>query len=432
MDDVSILGLFQLTPKEAVEFLQGRGDLVASYNWQDVWQEEHTRQFTVSRLTNLDVLESLRDSITQSVQGDLSRRDWNKNARAVLADAGWWGKKELIDPQTGKTVTTTFDPARLKLIYDTNTRTAYSAGLFERIERNKRTHPFIRYITKRDERVRASHRAWDNITLPVDHPFWDTHIPPNGWRCRCRVIGVSQRDYDKGVAPNGEPLKKTAPSTETRTWVNKRTGEVSQVPVGIDPGFGHNPGRARMANMATVQADKIASASASLGAAAAAIMTPGEQAARHAAWGDFIEAARAENRPTGLSEVLGFIDAATLAWLAARERLPQTAGVVVQDKLLIGPKAARHGTAGDALTTGEWQSLAEKFDGAERVLWDKRNETLVVVVDSLTDPRKIKIAVALDFFIKTSAGKRQVNSVRTVFKVDAVTLEDGNIYEVVK
>jgi hypothetical protein len=44
-----------------------------------------------------------------------------------LSQAGWWGEKEMLDPATGEKVKTAFTPARLHLIYDTNTRQAAAA-----------------------------------------------------------------------------------------------------------------------------------------------------------------------------------------------------------------------------------------------------------------------------------------------------------------
>lgn len=259
MADSPLVALVKLTPKEAVAYLEKRNKLTKSFNWQDVWQEEHAHQFTVSRLANLDILESMRDGILSSVKGDSSRQDWTKNAKELLIQAGWWGKKSISDPATGDIVTTTFDPPRVKLIFDTNTRMAYATGQWQRIERNKVTHPYIRYITRRDERVRELHRSWDNRTLPIDDPFWRTHFPPNGWRCRCRVVSISQADYDTGLSPNGETLNKTEPTIEYRNWVNKRTGAVERVPVGIDPGFAYNPGmsEARAENLAKVSLGKL-------------------------------------------------------------------------------------------------------------------------------------------------------------------------------
>jgi SPP1 gp7 family putative phage head morphogenesis protein len=267
-----------LTPKEAVDYLQQRGLLTETFSWQDLWHDEHAQQFTVSRLARLDLLKAIQDGITKSVQGDLTRRDWTKNARELLQSAGWWGDIDVLDPVTGKVLTTRFDAARLKLIYDTNTRMAYSAGLWERIWRNRETHPYARYITMGDARVREQHRAWHGLVLPVDHPFWEAHWPPNGWRCRCYVTGVSQREYDKGYSeyrapyeynPDGTvkhipdieriPFKKTAPAESLIEWTNKRTGEVSMVPEGVTPGFDYNPGlsRARLEMLQRSGTDKL-------------------------------------------------------------------------------------------------------------------------------------------------------------------------------
>jgi SPP1 gp7 family putative phage head morphogenesis protein len=261
---------YRLPSAEALAYMQRRDKLTKTYDWRDLWQDEHANQFTVSRLARVDLLESIRDRITRSVDGDLSRRDFMREGQALLADAGWWGEKTVIDPATGDAVTTTFDPARLKLIFDVNTRMAYSAGQWERVQRNVRTHPYIRYITKGDERVRASHAVWNNLVLPVDDPVWQTRWPPNGWRCRCRVVAISQRDYDKGTAPDGSPFNKTPPDDQTREWVNKRTGEVMDVPVGVDPGFDYNPGvsAARKQGLQKIVADKLAAVPAELAQAA--------------------------------------------------------------------------------------------------------------------------------------------------------------------
>lgn len=262
--------LASLPPEEAVKYMQARGLLTETFAWQDMWQEEHATQFTVSRLARTDLLQAVYDGVTASVKGDMGRRDFMRGLQDIFINEGWWGEKQVTDPATGETLTTKFDPARLKLIYDTNTRMAYSAGVWQRIERNQATSPYIRYITKRDERVRASHRAWDNLTLPVGHPFWNAHFPPNGWRCRCRAMSMSQADYDKGLAPDGRQLGKQAPEIELVEWRNKRTGAVEMVPRGVDPAFAYNPGKAaqRAANLEQLKADKLAALAAPIRQAA--------------------------------------------------------------------------------------------------------------------------------------------------------------------
>lgn len=285
MDDAltpqEFAALQTLTPAQAVAYLQARGKLSRSFNWQDVWQEEHAQQFTVSRLARLDLLQAIYDAILQSVNGDLTRTDWTRQIEELLMRSGWWGSNEVIDPQTGETVITRFNSARLRLIFDMNTRMAYSAGVWDRVQAAKRTHPYVRYVTKRDDRVRDEHAAWDNLALPADHDFWKTHWPPNGWRCRCRVVPLSRSAYRQGYTqerPNAEddvnaasiqrPLKTQAPAVEMREYVNKRTGEVSQVPQGVDPGFAYNPGQARQQAMQQLTQDKLAAANPALAQAA--------------------------------------------------------------------------------------------------------------------------------------------------------------------
>lgn len=273
--------LQKLSPQDAVAWLMERGQLTRTYAWQDVFQDEHANQFTVSRLTRLDLLQAIHDSILKSVDGDLSRTDWMQDAEELLRQAGWWGIKAVTDPTNGDIKLTTFDAARLRLIYDTNTRQAYATGLWERIERTKSTHPYVRYITRQDERVRASHRSWDNLVLAVDDPFWKQHWPPNGWRCRCRVMSMTQRDYDKGYTlsrPGAEtdvnaplvqkPLNKQAPAEQMQDYVNPRTGEVTAVPVGVDPGFAYNPGIARQQALQQLGASKLRAADPGLAGAA--------------------------------------------------------------------------------------------------------------------------------------------------------------------
>lgn len=260
--------LQRLPPAGAVAYLQGRNDLTVTHNWQDLWHEEHARQFTISRLTRLDLLQSIRDGISRSVNGDLTRKEWMRDTEKLLRDAGWWGTRKVTDPVTGKAVRTTFDAARLKLIFDTNTRQAAAAGQWERVQATKKTHPYLRYITKDDDRVRPAHRAWHNLVLSVDDPFWQTHFPPNGWRCRCRVVAMSQREYTQGKTPRGEPFKTEAPLGETLAHVNRRTGEITEVPAGVDPGFGYSAGAARRQMLEVIERQKLRAAEADLAGAA--------------------------------------------------------------------------------------------------------------------------------------------------------------------
>lgn len=45
----------------------------------------------------------------------------------------------------------------------------------------------LEYKTIGDGRVRDEHRILDGAVYPVNHPFWESYYPPNGWNCRCFV-----------------------------------------------------------------------------------------------------------------------------------------------------------------------------------------------------------------------------------------------------
>ena len=101
--------------------------------------------------------------------------------------------------------------------------------------------PYWRYNAVMDERTRPEHAAWNDKVLPADDPWWDTHYPPNGYNCRCTVVSMSERE----VSRDGLKIS-DSPKIETYEWADKRTGEVREVPVGIDPGWDINVGKLGM------------------------------------------------------------------------------------------------------------------------------------------------------------------------------------------
>lgn len=70
----------------------------------------------------------------------------------------------------------------------------------------------LQYRTAQDERVRASHQALADITLPKEDPFWSMYYPPNGWRCRCVAVEVLKGKYDES---NSEKAVKAAEKATT-------------------------------------------------------------------------------------------------------------------------------------------------------------------------------------------------------------------------
>lgn len=239
------LRLGKAEPVDAFAAFEERKLLAPSFRWEDVYQEEHAAGFAVAGVAQADVLALFRAGVDQALAQGGSLADFAKALKPQLVAKGWWGDVEITDPKTGELRTTRFDDARLQLIYDINLRQSYAAGRWARSQRTKASKPLMLYRTMRDERVRASHARWDGVALPIDHPFWDTHYPPNGWRCRCRAFAVSERDLQRYEA-EGIKILRAAPPVAFTEFENRTTGVVSLVPVGIDPGFAYNPGKVRL------------------------------------------------------------------------------------------------------------------------------------------------------------------------------------------
>lgn len=252
--------LAPLPPTDAIAALEARGRYLApSWSWQDRWGEEHAEAFTVARSAGFDVLKDLFDGLSSALKEGKTGRDFAREMMPVLFQKGWWGRKEVDNPDTGEPEEVQLgSPRRLQLIFDSNMRVSHAAGHWSAFERNKADRPYLRYVALKDGHTRPQHARWHNTVLPVDHPWWDTHATPCGWRCRCTLQSLSARDIDR-LRAEGEVLSLEAPAIEWESF-ERRDGTVIEVPVGIDPGWAHNPGkrRDRAAQMNTAQALKVA------------------------------------------------------------------------------------------------------------------------------------------------------------------------------
>ena len=110
----------------------------------------------------------------------------------LLRKKGWWGKQTVVGPDGRPRIVKLGSPRRLKTIFRTNLRVSASAARWERIQDRKDRFPYLMYDAVNDSRTRPQHLEWDGLVLPVDHPFWKTHGPPNGWGCRCILRQLSE------------------------------------------------------------------------------------------------------------------------------------------------------------------------------------------------------------------------------------------------
>ncbi|MEO1082402.1 MAG: phage minor head protein [Pseudomonadota bacterium] len=230
---------FELPPERAIEFFQNKG-LRGSFAWQDMLGEEHDTAFTVAKMMDTDLLATVQAKLDRAIADGTTLEDFSKQLIPELQAAGWWGKRDVVDPETGRVVNAQLGSAsRLETIFRSNMQAAYSVGQWDQIQESAVDAPYLLYDAVDDDRTRPEHAARDGEIHAVTSDFWKTHFPPNGWNCRCGVIQLTQEEARE--LGNIQPRARIP----TREWTNPRTGRTRQVPADVDPGWDHNPGRAR-------------------------------------------------------------------------------------------------------------------------------------------------------------------------------------------
>jgi SPP1 gp7 family putative phage head morphogenesis protein len=209
-------------PAAVRRYLREKG-LTPSWDWDDVWQQEHAEAFTVAKAMGQDVLAALRDAVDAAIEGGLPFAEFKKRLRDTLAALGWWGMQNRENPKTGEVERVELGtPRRLKTIYVTNARVARAVGQWQRIQRTKDLRPYLIYELGPSRVHRAEHEAWAGTILKVDDAAWGKMFPPNGWGCKCRVRQISEAEADRKGGETDAP-------------------DVS----GIDPEWAYHPGETR-------------------------------------------------------------------------------------------------------------------------------------------------------------------------------------------
>lgn len=244
---------FATAPEEVTRYFREKRSS-PSFDWRDVAPQEHAFSWTVAKSMEHDILDDIRAAVDDAIVNRTTYQDFAARLTPILQEKGWWGRGIQTDPRDGQPrIVQLGSPRRLRTIYWANTRTAHAAGEWERTDRNKRFLPYLLYTLSRAERRRPEHEGWVGIVLPVDDPWWDTHYPPNGWGCQCGVRQISEREARRLGWTDGME----GPQIIMRPWKNRRSGETVMVPLGIDPGWATNPGKARAANAAEFLHGKI-------------------------------------------------------------------------------------------------------------------------------------------------------------------------------
>lgn len=249
-----------MIPQKALEYIKQK-KLKPAFSYKDVWNEEHITSFTVAKVMQIDILKDMKDAVEKAIANGETLSQFKKNLLPTLYQKGWSGKQIIKDDKTGEDVEVYIDaPHRLKTIYETNLRSAYMKGRFDRSYESD-AHPYLMYRVGPSKVHRPEHLAFDGLILDKNDKFWLSHNPPNGWGCKCYTVAVSKarkERYEKEGIPGDCPLeasnpesmpltikikaKTVSPKISYKTYINKRNGTISKAPSGVDPSFNFNQG----------------------------------------------------------------------------------------------------------------------------------------------------------------------------------------------
>lgn len=173
-------------PELAYEFLNNK-QIVETESWDDLKWGEHSHAFTVAHSRNAGVLDSIFGILTEGMESGESFQTWKKKMLYIMEEKGWYGRKDKGKDDKD------YINWRIRLIYDTNMRTAYSAGQYRQQLRGAALRPIWIYKSKLSgSNRREEHKALHNKAFRYDDPFWDSYRPPNGWGCECFVVTMSE------------------------------------------------------------------------------------------------------------------------------------------------------------------------------------------------------------------------------------------------
>ncbi|THF60913.1 phage head morphogenesis protein [Pseudothauera rhizosphaerae] len=390
---------------EQAEFFRRKTNL-PTQAWDDIRQAAHDRAFVVAGAAKADLLDDLRQAVDKAIAQGTTLAEFRRDFREIVARRGWTG-------WTGEG-TAGGEAWRTRTIYETNLRTSYAAGRHRQLTDPDllTVRPYWRYVhSDLVARPRPQHQRWGDsrLTLRHDHPFWQTHYPPNGWGCRCRVVAVREPAAgDATEPPDGwdAPLESTG------------------APAGIDRGWAYAPGANTATPLVDLVGQKLFNLDASIGAEMWQVLEPAIRAEQRLALTDLVDRVSATMRAGSEAALVGAVAPATVTALAGLGHALESADIWLRDTELLHALRDVKAARGGALSVQTWRDLSRLLETATPY-WDNTDPALVYAFDAQGSTGKV--LVRINYRDKLRSGERRTrltsNFVRTGGVIDAADLQ---------
>lgn len=169
--------------------------------------EEHA--FDVAAAAQADLVTDVFEAIESAIANGDTLEDF-KDAVGEQLEQSWGGA----------------DASRLETIFRTNVNTAYNEGRHSVFSAPavKEARPYWRFDLIDDDRICDICEDCGGVVLPADDPWWEEHLPPLHFNCRCSFNALSDDEArEEGVDEEGPDSDAddgfgTAPDEEGEDW----------------------------------------------------------------------------------------------------------------------------------------------------------------------------------------------------------------------
>lgn len=412
MSGIDLLFAAGLTPENAVKYFKSKGYSL-SYKWSDVWQEQHNKAFTVTKMMQMDLLKDTKAILDDFIAGKIKY----KEAASMLSDKmqakGWWGKQKMINPETGKEEEVQLGSAyRIKKILETNANVSFAAGKYQTMIQASDFAPWWRYIDMDDNRVRFKHhqvgKLFKNAVLHYTDPFWQTWFPPNDWGCRCDVLNYTE----------AEAKERGYKFLTHDDFAAMLSDQKIDTP---GKGWAYNPGT-QISPINDAIRDKLLSIKDDdlISVLAQNIINPMQQ---QKIFADFVDNLLQSYKITGDELIVGFIDKRIIQKLESLGLKPKTDLIFISDKVIVHSFRSVKPDI-KKLTLDEFKTIPSVLAKPEAILFDTTNNALLYVLKTTDNNKMGKIVVRVNYdpALKNFLAKK--NYIITTGKVESYNLKE--------
>lgn len=166
---------------EAVAWFRARLDLTDE-EFEAIDSEARRKAFTIADVAQVDIIDQVWQALERAIRDGTTLEVFAAEIGGLLSAA--WGRD---------------DPHRIETIFRTNVQKAYNRGRWKQQHDPvvARLRPYYAYDALLDTRTSDICFELNKTVLPLEDPFWSSHLPPMHHRCRSSLRNLTQKQAER-------------------------------------------------------------------------------------------------------------------------------------------------------------------------------------------------------------------------------------------